>query len=146
MATDLSPTRTDPAPRGRQVPVAEVMRPPLTTVEIDAHLAGAAYLIKHSGTTALLVTTTDEPQRLRAIVTDADIAQAVADGRNLEETRIRDLASTTLITVGPQVAVDEAARVMLAHHIHHLPVVDGDRLLGLVDMADVCRAFLGDEG
>ena len=119
--------------------VAEVMRPAVTTVEPGAHLAGAAYLMKHSGDNALVVTANSRPV---AMVTDTDITQAVADGRNLEEVRISDLPPREPIVVTPDTDVLSAVRTMLLHRIHHLPVVDGDRLVGIVDMTDVCRPLV----
>ena len=61
---------------------ADVMRPPLTTVEQGAHVAAAAYLMKHAGATALLIRDghTDQPI---GIITQADIARAVADGKDV---------------------------------------------------------------
>jgi CBS domain-containing protein len=120
--------------------VADVMRPAVTTVEPRAHLAGAAYLMKHSGDNALVVTADERPV---AVVTDTDISQAVADGRNLEEVRINDLPRREPIVVTPDTDVLTATRTMLLHRIHHLPVVDGDRLVGIVDMTDLCRPLVG---
>jgi CBS domain-containing protein len=120
--------------------VADVMRPAVTTVEPGAHLAGAAYLMKHSGDNALVVTANSRPV---AMVTDTDISQAVADGRNPEEVRISDLPRREPIVVTPDTDVFTATRTMLLHRIHHLPVVDDDRLVGIVDLTDLCRPLVG---
>jgi CBS domain-containing protein len=120
--------------------VADVMRPAVTTVEPGAHLAGAAYLMKHSGDNALVVTANSRPV---AMVTDTDISQAVADGRNPEEVRISDLPRREPIVVTPDTDVFTATRTMLLHRIHHLPVVDGERLVGIVDLTDLCRPLVG---
>jgi CBS domain-containing protein len=116
------------------------MRPAVITVEPGAHLAGAAYLMKHSGDNALVVTANSRPV---AVVTDTDISQAVADGGNLEEIRISDLPPREPVVVAPDTDVLSAARTMLLHRIHHLPVVDGDRLIGIVDLTDLCRPLVG---
>jgi|1186.fasta_scaffold30415_2 signal-transduction protein with cAMP-binding, CBS, and nucleotidyltransferase domain len=118
------------------------MRDPATTVDQQAHLAGVAYQIKHAGGSSLVVTTADETRRPVAIITDADISQAVADGRSLEDTRVSQLQLPPPITMPRDGTVVDAVRVMLDHRIHHLPVVDGDRLVGLVEMADLCRAMV----
>jgi CBS domain-containing protein len=135
-------TDADTAPPSRAVAptVADVMRPAVTTVEPGAHLAGAAYLMKHSGDNALVVTANSRPV---AMVTDTDISQAVADGRNPEEVRISDLPRREPIVVTPDTDVFTATRTMLLHRIHHLPVVDDDRLVGIVDMSDLCRPLVG---
>ena len=59
---------------------ADVMRPPLTTVEQQGHVAAAAYLMKHAGATALMVLDAQSDQPV-GIITEADIAHAVADER-----------------------------------------------------------------
>jgi CBS domain-containing protein len=125
--------------------VDDVMRPATSTVEGTAHLAAAAYLMKHRGDTALVVTTDDADLRPIALITDADITQAVADGRAMESTRISDLGLTPPLTVESGTSAWDAARLMLSRHIHHLPVVVGGRLVGLVDFSDVCRPLFGAE-
>src|SRR4051794_35338716 len=140
MAPDVSPPRTALAPPSQTV--EHVMHPAVTTVESGAHLAAAAYLMRHRRADALVVTSDDENHRPLAVLTDGDITQAVADGSNLEATRIRDLTDRAVVTIDPSTTVDAAARTMLLHRIHPLPVVDGGRLVGIVDIADVCRALL----
>jgi CBS domain-containing protein len=142
MATDVSPGFPSPPPQEGGPTVGDVMRPATTTVESGAHLAGAAFVMKRSGDTALVVTTDDTERRPLAVLTDTDISQAVADGRNLEETRIHDLPKRDPVVVAPGTDLVTAARTMLLHRIHHLPVVDGGRLVGIVDMSDVCAPLL----
>lgn len=122
--------------------VGELMRPPTTTVEPDAHLASAAYLMKRAGDSALVVTADDEGRLPIAIITDADVSQAVADGRDLDDTRINQLNLPRPLAVAPDVSVAEAAEQMLDMALQHLPVVRDGRLVGLVDIAAVCRALL----
>jgi CBS domain-containing protein len=127
---------------GTAARVGDVMRPATTTVEYGAHLAGAAYLMKRHHDSALVVTTDDEDRRPIAVLTDGDITMAVADGRDLEETRIHHLDFGEPVTIEPRATVLEAIRTMVDHRIHHLPVVDGGRLVGIVDMTDLCRALV----
>jgi CBS domain-containing protein len=61
--------------------VADVMRPPLTTVSQHDHVAAAAYLMKHAGTTALVVVDAQTGQPA-GIITEADVAHAIADGHS----------------------------------------------------------------
>lgn len=65
----------------------------------------------------------------------------MADGRDLDDTRINQLHLGRLVVVHPGTSVAEAAEKMLALSLQHLPVIDG-RLVGLVDTAGVCRALL----
>ncbi len=117
------------------------MRPAVTTVERHAHLAAAAFLMRRAGDTAVVVTT-DDLQRPIAIITERDITAVVADGRDVNDVRIEDLIRQDPVTVQTDTPVSEAAGLMLLAHIHHMPVVDDDRLVGIIDISDACRYLL----
>ena len=121
--------------------VAEVMQPPLTTVKKDDHVAAAAYLMKHAGATALVVVDewTDQPL---GIITEADIAHAVADGKDLSSVRIHDLMTTSPTVITAASSVRDAAKAMTSGHFRHLPVVGDAGLVGMVDIVDVCRVLI----
>ena len=120
---------------------ADIMRPPLTTVEQADHVAAAAYLMKHAGTTALMVldARTGQPA---GIITEADIAHAVADGKDVNSTRISELMTTRPTVINTTTSVRDAAKVMTSGHFRHLPVIGDAGLVGIVDITDVCRALL----
>jgi CBS domain-containing protein len=124
------------------VTVGTIMRPAVTSVERHAHLAAAAYLMKHAGDTAVVITTDDQARRPVGIITETDITQAVADGKDLNELHIDDLAGRETVTTKPGTTVHEAAETMLSARIRHLPVVEDGRLVGIVDITDACRAML----
>jgi CBS domain-containing protein len=123
--------------------VADIMQPPLTTVERYDHVAAAAYLMRHAGATSLMVldASTD---LLIGIVTEADIAHAVADGKDVNEIRIHSVMSTRPTVITPATSIRDAAKIMTSSHFRHLPVVGGTGLQGVVDINDVCRALLTD--
>ena len=121
--------------------VAGIMRPPLTTVEPNDHVAAAAYLMKHAGATALVIVDAQTGQPA-GIITETDITHAVADGKNLDEARIHDLMTTRLVVIDPATSIPDAARAMTGGRFRHLPVVGDDGLIGIVDITDVCRALL----
>lgn len=134
------------APSLQQVTVGDLMRPATTTVETDAHLASVAFLMKRAGDSALVVIPEDGVGAPVAVITHAHITQAVADGRDLDETRINSLGLTRPVCAEPSMPVVEAAEQMLARHLEHLPVVDDQHLLGLVDLSAVCRVLLQHAG
>jgi CBS domain-containing protein len=117
------------------------MRPALATADQDAHVAAAAYLMKRAGATALMIRDrlTDQPI---GIITEADIAHAVADGKDVNNVRIHDLMTTRPTVIGTTTSVRDAAAIMTAGHFRHLPVVGDSGLIGIVDIADVCRALI----
>ena len=121
--------------------VADIMQPPLTTVERYDHVAAAAYLMKHAGTTALMVL--DAPtDRLIGIITEADVAHAVADGKDVNEVRIHDVMTTRPTVITPATSIRDAAKIMTSSHFRHLPVIDDTGLRGVVNIDNVCRALL----
>jgi CBS domain-containing protein len=125
------------------VTAGDVMRPALTTVEPNDHMAAAAYLMRHAGATALIVVDDEETKRPMGLVTDTDIVEAVADGKDLNEVRIHDLMTMSPKVIKASTSIPDAARIMLSGRFRHLPVVDDDGgMVGLVDIGDVCGALL----
>jgi signal-transduction protein with cAMP-binding, CBS, and nucleotidyltransferase domain len=119
---------------------ADVMQPPLTTVNQHDHVAAAAYLMKHAGTTSLMVmdAQTDQPT---GIITEADIIHAIADGKDVNDTWV-DAVMTTRPAVITTTSIRDTAKIMTARHVRHLPVASNAGLLGVVDIIDVCRALI----
>src|SRR6202035_2062281 len=121
---------------------ADLMRPPLTTVEQQAHVAAAAYLMKHAGTTALIVMDPQTGQPV-GILTEADVAHAVGDGKDVNSPRIYEVMTARPTVINTTTSVRDAASLMTSGHFRHLPVVgDAGGLVGIVDITDVCRALL----
>src|SRR5689334_12437008 len=84
----------DATPRPSQQPtVRDAMRSAVATVERHAHVAAAAYLMWEAQESALVVTTDNASRRPIAIITDTDLARAVAEGRDVNEMRIDELAN-----------------------------------------------------
>jgi DNA-3-methyladenine glycosylase II len=123
------------------VTVADVMQPPLTTADTNDHVAAAAYLMKHARATALTVLDTQTGQP-KGILTKADIAHAVADGKDLNDLRIRELMTTRPAVITPATSIRDAAQIMTRGHFRHLPVCGDSGLAGIIDIADICRALI----
>ena len=123
------------------VTVADVMQPPVTTVEQNDHLAAAAYLMKRADATALIVTHAQTGEPI-GIITEADISHLVADGKNPNDVRIYQLMTTRPTVVSSMASIRDAATVMTSGRFRHLPVMGDTGLVGIVDITDVCRALL----
>jgi CBS domain-containing protein len=123
---------------------ADIMGQPLTTVVKQDHVAAAAYLMKHAGTTALMVmdAQTGQTGQPIGIITEADIAHAVADGKDVNSVRIHELMTARPTVIRTTTSVLDAAKLMTSGHFRHLPVVDDTGLVGIVDITDVCRALV----
>ena len=126
--------------------VADVMQRSMTTVDQYDHVAAAAYLMKHAATSALMVVDTRTGQTV-GIITERDVADTVADGKDVNEVRVHAAMTTHRAVIDPTTSIRDAAKIMTSGHSRHLPVVGPDGLLGVVDINDVCQALIGaDEG
>ena len=115
---------------------------PDTTV-FDARQTMVKERIRH-----LLVT---EGQRLLGIVTDRDIRLNLPSQATslsvwevnylLARLTVEEVMTTGVIIIGPEQNARNAARLMLEHKIGALPVLDGERLIGIITETDVLRAF-----
>jgi CBS domain-containing protein len=81
-----------------------------------------------------------EGGRLIGIVTDRDLAmRVVADGADPASVTVGDVASRDAVTTAPEEDLDEALRLMAHHQVRRLPVVEADRLVGILAQADVAH-------
>ena len=138
--TGVSAQESSFHPRAAAATVADVMRPPLTTVNEHDHVAAAAYLMKHAGTAALLVVDAQSGQPV-GLISEADIAHAIADGKDVNDVWV-GAVMTTRPAVVTTASIRDAAKIMTVRHFRHLPVAGDAGLLGVVDISDVCRALI----
>jgi CBS domain-containing protein len=81
-----------------------------------------------------------EHGRLIGILTERDILRAVAGRVHSSEARVREWMTADPVTAGTETTGAEALDTMMGHGFRHLPVVDGERTLGIVSIRDVMRA------
>lgn len=78
--------------------------------------------------------------RLVGVVTDRDlVVRVLAEGRDPESTTVSEITSSDLVTVSPDDDLGQALQLLAEHQVRRLPVVDGERLVGIVSQADVAR-------
>jgi CBS domain-containing protein len=138
--TGVSAQKSSSRPRVAAATVADLMRTPLTTVQPHDHAAAATYLMKHAGTTALIVTDA-RTGRPAGIITQADVARAIANGKDVNDVWV-DAVMTTRPALTTTTSIRDAAEIMTTSHVRHLPVAGEAGLLGVVDIIDVCRALI----
>jgi CBS domain-containing protein len=108
------------------------------TVAPGATLGEVATLMKQQDCGAIPVV---EGGRLVGIVTDRDIViRGVAAGTDPKTQRVSTVMSADPVTVGPDDDVSDAEQVMADRQIRRLPVVEGDRLVGIIVTAQIARA------
>lgn len=117
--------------------VGERMSSPVAPIAIDATLVEAARQMRSSGVGGLPVL--DHPDRTCAgIVTERDIVvRVLAEERDARATVVRDVATLEPITCAPGDDLGSALGLMRDHEVQHLPVLDGEQVVGLLSLADI---------
>ena len=78
--------------------------------------------------------------KLTGVFTERDVLQrVVAAGLSPEETKLVDVMTSEVETLKPRSTVSEAMQAMTIRRHRHLPVLDGDRIVGLVSIGDITR-------
>jgi CBS domain-containing protein len=84
--------------------------------------------------------------RLAGILTEHDYAREVElKGRTARETRVREIMTADLVTVGPDDSIEQCNLLLHRHRIHHLPVVENGRVLGMLSAHDVLEELVVEE-
>ena len=94
-------------------------------------------LLRSTGPGCPLMLVVTEGGELVGLVTDRDlVVRVLADGQG-PQTDVREACSANLVTVAPGDDVRDAARVMAEHGVRRLPVVSGDKVVGIVSLGDL---------
>ena len=110
------------------------------TVAPDATVFEALNLMAEHNIGALLVMTGEE---INGIVSERDCIRKVdVMGRNVKETKIREIMTSNVITVDADQPLEECMGLMIDKNIRHLPVCEGKQLLGLLSVRDVLREVI----
>jgi CBS domain-containing protein len=121
--------------------VRDAMTPGPETIQANRPAAEAAKLMKAADAGMIPVMNNGN---LLGTVTDRDIVvRLVAEGKDPQSTPVGEIASTDVVTIEPDRALDEALELMAKHRVRRLPVVEDGRLVGVLAQADVARE--GDE-
>jgi CBS domain-containing protein len=116
----------------------DIMSTGTECVSASDTLETAARRMAKEGVGAMPICGDDD--RLKGMLTDRDIVvKAIARGKDVARTLVSELAEGKPVTIGADDPIDEALRTMIEHGVRRLPVVDGDRLVGMLSQADVAR-------
>jgi CBS domain-containing protein len=114
--------------------VKEFYRPVAVTIDAGQSLARAARRMLVHGIGSLAVLDDDQ---LVGIVTERDLARAVADDADMATTRVASYLSVAPASVGPDEDAQEVANRMLEFGIRHFPVVERGKVIGMLSVRDL---------
>ncbi len=114
--------------------VRDIMTKDIACLRSDDSLERAAQLMKQYNCGSLPVCTQD---KLIGIITDRDITvRSVASG-DVAHKRVRDIMTDNVVFANPETDVNDAASIMSDRQIRRLPVVESNRLVGIVALGDI---------
>jgi len=118
----------------------EIMTKGADCVGEQDSVADAARMMAQLGVGALPICGQDD--RLKGMLTDRDIVvKVLGAGKDPASTKAGDLAQGKPVTIGADDDAQEILRTMSSHKVRRLPVIDGQRLVGIVAQADVARSL-----
>ena len=117
----------------------DIMTTDLVTCTPEATVVEAARLMKTEDIGPVLIVDNDNSRTLVGILTDRDIVvKVIADGQDVNATRVGDVMSKKLVTCRADDDVDVAMKAMAQFQLRRIPVVEEDmKLVGIIAQADV---------
>ena len=107
------------------------------SIRSDAWVFEAIEMMDKKNVGALLVM---DEGRLNGIISERDYTRKVfLRGRRSRETKVSEIMSTDVTVTHPREPVDTCLRLMTDKHIRHLPVVEGDQVVGVISIGDLVK-------
>lgn len=89
---------------------------------------------------AVLVT---EDDRYVGIFSERDYARKIIlKGHDSRTTPIKDMMTTEMVTINPETSAEECMALMTKYHVRHLPIVEENRIIGLISIGDVVKQVI----
>ena len=126
-------------------PVSELFRNrpnTLWSLRPDDTVFEAIKLLGEKGIGALMVM---DKGKLVGILSERDYTRKIALlGKNSRETKVRDIMTANVLVVTPQTRTRQCMAIMSEKNIRHLPVVDGDTVVGMLSIRDLMNDIISD--
>ena len=113
------------------------------TIGPDARVYEALRLMAEKDVGALVVT---DGGRLAGIISERDYARKVIlQGKSSHDIAVRDIMTGKVVTVHPGQTVEDCMALMTARRVRHLPVIEGERLIGVVSIGDLVKEVIAEQ-
>ena len=118
--------------------VKDIMKKSVISIDSQMSIKDAAQTMDHANVGCIVVTQNNNPV---GILTERDFVRRVSAKETVLSTKIEEIMSSPLISIGPEETIWDAAETMQIKRIHKVPVLEGNKLLGIVtatDIVEVC--------
>ncbi|MBI5309489.1 MAG: CBS domain-containing protein [Actinobacteria bacterium] len=117
--------------------VRQVMTPDPICLDPGKSISDAARQMRENDIGAVVVA---DDGHVTGIVTDRDIVvRALAQGRDPESTRLKEICTTSPVVIAPDESLEPAVELVRGESIRRIPVVDGDRPVGILSLGDLAE-------
>jgi len=117
--------------------VRDIMKREIVVVDPNISAREASKIMAKYEIGSLIVVEDNKPV---GILTERDILNLVAKNEDLDEVKVEDVMSKDLITIEPDKKIEDAVDLMVKHKIKRLPVVENDKIVGIVTTSDIIVA------
>jgi CBS domain-containing protein len=115
----------------------------IITIPSSATVFDALQVMCEGNTGAVLVT---EDEKIVGIFTERDYArEGEVKGRVAKETIVADVMTSQMVLIKPETTLEECADLMGKYHVRHLPVLDKDRVVGVVSIRRLAEGLLAEQ-
>lgn len=118
--------------------VKDVMIDKVATLDTSSMIKDAAKLMDEKNIGCIIITQNDQPV---GILTERDFVRRIASKEKPLTSPLEEVMSSPLISIDPDETVWEAAEQMKVKNIHKLPVIDNDKVVGIIttsDLVEIC--------
>ena len=105
--------------------------------EESVQVAIARMMESHVGSVAVC-----QGNELVGIFTERDVLRLASEGTSFGDVRVADVMTRSPLTVSPDVGIADAAKLMGERRVRHLPVVEGEMVVGMLGIRDVMRMLV----
>jgi len=113
------------------------------SIEPDASVYDAMKLMAEKEIGALMVM---EGTKLVGLISERDYARKVIlQGRASRTTQVKEIMTTRVVYTHPQQNIEECMAVMTEKRVRHLPVIDGERLVGVISIGDLVKSIISEQ-
>ncbi|HEX5838940.1 MAG TPA: CBS domain-containing protein [Anaerolineales bacterium] len=113
------------------------------TIPSSATVFDALLVMCEGNTGAVLVT---EDEKIVGIFTERDYArEGEIKGRSAKDTIVGDVMTSQMVLIKPETTLEECAELMGKYHVRHLPVLDKDRVVGVVSIRRLAEGLLAEQ-
>jgi CBS domain-containing protein len=117
--------------------VGDIMHSGVKSADAEATFTDVAKTMQANGISSVVVL---DGERVAGILTERDIVNLVASGGDPQIARVSEgMTRRDIATVSPKSDIAEAAELMVSRNIRHLPVVDGERVVGIISIRDLTK-------